>query len=481
MRRGRETLLGVRLIRGDEESLAERSVISGRERIAGIAFVLLVTWLALAPFPYGAVLPDAILILEICGFGIAILALLTRPAAHRFGAGAIPVIAIAAVAAIGLIQLIPMSIDGLRAISPVSAQTYNDANGILRLFGRPPATPRISIAPTDTIATILEALAYCAILVASMILVTTRFRRRVLMAALLSSMVVHLVVAAVSGSADRLHGTFINPDHMAGYLEIGLAFAFGLVWTEVLTGSDRVKRVQDRGERFERRFIPLAWRILVWAVIGAGIVLTRSRGGLLASTIATAILLLMALLSFRRGSMERPQRIRVLGAVAFALGILLVIFTTGQVAILRFLASDPRDINTDTRVEIWRGSVRAFHLFPNSGSGLGTFREAFRRVQTTEIVGLVEQAHNDFLQLLVTGGWAGGALGAIAFGSMLILLLGGWMRQQHREESAFILAGFGALLCLTLHGLVEFNMSIPAIPATLAAMIGSAWSATQTG
>jgi len=441
----------------------------------------LVTWLALAPFPYGAVLPKGTLILEVAAFTIAILASLSRPVTHRFGLGAIPIVAIAMIAVIGLLQLIPMPLERLRSISPVSAQTYADANEILHLFGKPPATPRVSIAPTDTVNTILLALAYCAFLMSSMILVTTRLRRRVLVAALLASTVVHLIVAAAGNPGDRLHGTFINPDHMSGYLEIGLAFAFGVVWTEVLTSSERVKRIHDRGERFERRFIPLAWRMLIWSVIAAGIVLTRSRGGLLAAGTTTAILLLMALFRLRGGSMERPQRLRALGAVVFALGMLLVIFTTGEAAVLRFLASDPRDIGTDTRVEIWRGSMRAFHLFPNSGSGLGTFREAFRRVQTTQIVGLVEQAHNDFLQLLVTAGWAGGVLGAIAFGSMLILLLGGWTRQEHREESAFILAGFGALLCLTLHGLVDFNMSIPAIPATLAAMIGSSWSATQTG
>ena len=187
---------------------------------------------------------------------------------------------------------------------------------------------------------------------ASMILVTTRFRRRVLTAAFLSSMVVHLVVAAMSGPADRLHATFVNPDHMAGYLEIGLAFAFGIVWTEVLTNSDRVRSIRDRAERFERRFIPLAWRILVWAVIGAGIVLTRSRGGLLAATVTTAIMLLVALLR---------QRSRALVAVAFSLGLLLIIFTTGQAAILRFLASDPRDIGTDTAALLGLADGRAEH------------------------------------------------------------------------------------------------------------------------
>jgi hypothetical protein len=41
------------------------------------------------------------------------------------------------------------------------------------------------------------------------------------------------------------------------------------------------------------------------------------------------------------------------------------------------------------------------------------------------------------------------------------------------------LAGVGALLSLTLHGLVEFNLSVPIIPATLACALGVAWSAAM--
>jgi putative inorganic carbon (HCO3(-)) transporter len=438
----------------------------------------LVTWLAAAPFPYGAVLPNGTLILEIFAFTIAVLALLTRPAGQRLGAGVIPAIAIAGIALIGVIQLIPIPIEQLRAISPASAKVYAEANEILRLFGQPPVTSRISIAPTDTANTILLTLAYCAALTAAMILASTRFRRRVLLAALLSTAIVHIIVASLSSeTSDRLHGTFINADHMAGYLEIALAFAFALVWAEVLTSAERGRKVRDRGERVERRALALAWRILLWAIIATGIVMTRSRGGLLAAVASTCVLLLMALIHLRESTQRR--HIPALIAAAFSAGVLFVVLTTGQAAVLRFLASDPRDIGTDTRVEIWRGSLRAWHLFPNSGSGLGSFREAFRRVQPAGVVGLVEQAHNDFLQLLVTGGWAAAALGAFAFGSMFILLFGGWLAQQHREESAFILGGFGALLCLTLHGFVEFNMSIPAIPATLAVMLGAAWSAAR--
>jgi hypothetical protein len=82
-------------------------------------------------------------------------------------------------------------------------------------------------------------------------------------------------------------------------------------------------------------------------------------------------------------------------------------------------------------------------------------------------------------QLLVTGGWIGAALGVVVFLSAAVLLIRAWRAQRHREESGFILGGFGALMMLTLHGIVDFNMSIPTIPATLAVVLGASWAATR--
>jgi O-antigen ligase len=209
----------------------------------------------------------------------------------------------------------------------------------------------------------------------------------------------------------------------------------------------------------------------LWGVIAAGIALTRSRGGMIAAAITSLVLIAFGFARRRRGVL--------LTVSAIVLGVLFVAVTTGETSLIRFLGSDPRDINTDTRVLIWKSSIDAWRLFPHFGSGLGAFKEAFRRVQPKEIEGMVEQAHNDFLQLLVTGGWIGAALGLAAFVSVFVVLSRAWLRQSHREESAFILAALGALFCLTIHGLVEFNMSLPAIPATLAVMLGSAHAAAR--
>ena len=183
-----------------------------------------------------------------------------------------------------------------------------------------------------------------------------------------------------------------------------------------------------------------------------------------------------ALLDALAPDLESLGAMRSLAALV-TLGTAFAIAGAGTVAFLRFLMPDAADLAADYRVLIWRGSVEAFRLFPWLGSGLGTFREAFRRVQPQELNGLVDQAHDEYLQLLVTGGAIGAALGLVALVLGLRALLRAFFAQKHREERAWGLAGIGALVALLLHGIAEFNFSIPAIPATLAACLGGAWAA----
>jgi O-antigen ligase len=438
--------------------------------------VLLAAFVALVPFPYGAVTPGGTFALTGSAFVIGALAFLTRPAARRIGAAIVPVTVLAAIALAGLVQIVPMSMPRLQRIAPVSAMAYADANQILALFHRRPLTTRISIAPSDTESTILLTLAYAVLFCSGAILFSTRTRRRVALTIFFTSTVIHILTStATTPAMERLHGTFINPNHFAGYLQIALAVAFGLIWREILHNQQRGEGAGDLADRVEKRLIPLVLSVLLWAVIAAGIALTRSRGAILAASLTTVAMIAVAPLHRRRigSSLAAATIVLILG------GILFVASTTGEASLLRFLSSDPHEIGSDARTEIWSASLRAFRQSPLLGSGLGTFREAFRRVQPQSVTGLVEQAHNDFLQMLVTGGWIGAALVTIAFASMFALLFRAWLRQVHREEVAFSLGGIGALLALVLHGLVEFNMSIPAIPATLAVILGLAWAAAR--
>jgi O-antigen ligase len=468
----------MQVVRGSESlpNVPGRSTAS--RIVESVAFILLLLCVAVATLPTGAVFPGGQFLIELFAFLAAALAFAVRPTDVRMGAASIPLLSLVLIAAIGSFQLLPMSVSTLRVASPLSVRIYDESNDVLRLFGQTTVRPRITIAAADTAGSIVLILAYVALFSAAIILARTRLRRRILVAVLLFAATLHVAIAAIVGNrADRLHGAFVNPNHLAGYLQIALAFAFGVIWTEVLTGADRAEGLSDRAERLEKRALPFVWRILLWGVLATGMALTRSRGGMLAAAIATSVMLLIGILG-PRISVRRP-RVAAWAAGAVVLGVVFTFFIVGEAPLLRFLSSDPRDIGSDTRVEIWRASIDAWRLFPNFGSGLGTFREAFRRVQPSSVVGLVEQAHNDFLQLLVTAGWLGAVLGVLAFGSIMAALLTGWLQQRHREENAFVLAAFGALLALTIHGVFEFNMSIPAIPATLAVMLGAGWAAVQ--
>lgn len=451
---------------------------AGGVRAAGLVLLLV---LVAFPVPFGGIQPRGSAAIELLAFLCGAAAFATaRPEDAPLGAAWIPAGLVLGIAALGAFQLLPLPAPLLPALSPVSARIHAQAVAALTAAGAqglPQA--RISIAPTETVATLLLVLAYVAIFLASVRLLAHRAARRSLLSVLAVSTLAQVIWASLANaSEDRIHGSFVNPNHFAGWLEIVLALSFGILWTEVLKGRDRTAGAKDRAEEIERRLVPLGLRILLWGAVAAGIGLTRSRGGVLAAGTTALVLLALALLARSGSGLSSTRRVIVLGVLS---GALFAAAAAGEGAILRFLAADPRDIGTDFRLSLWRTSVRAFRDFPVLGSGLGTFREAFVRVQPRELPGLVEQAHADGLQILVTGGVVGAALAVAAFASLFVLLLRAWRLQRRREESALILAAFGALLSLTLHGLVDFSLSVPVIPATLACVLGAAFAAAADG
>lgn len=449
-----------------------------RERpLDSVSFFLLLAFIASAPFPWGSVLPAGLLKLELFAFVILALTLASSATLARLGAIRLPVMLLTAVASLGVLQLIPMSSRVLGWFSPASLAVFDETNRVRRVFGEADVVARISIAPAETFGMTLFTLALVALFISSAVLLDSRRRRRTFLAVFLGSAVAQTLFATATFGArttGRVGGPFVNPNHFAGWLEIAFACALAVLWREALVNRDRETGATDRGDRIERRLLPLALSALLVGTLGTGIGLTRSRGGIAAAVLMTLVVVALGM-THRR--VRRRTRVVSLGIVMIVLAFLFIAITAKQEPILRYLESDPREIGADTRVLLWRTSLEAWREFPVFGSGLGTFREAYRGVQPREIGQLVEQAHSDPLQLLVTGGIVGFALGIAAFISCLTILVRSYRLQEHREESAWVLGGIGALVVLAIHGLVEFNFSIPAIPATLACIVGFATAA----
>lgn len=463
--------------------------IRAQSRLETAALAVFLVYVAIAPLSYGAITQEGELTLELFAFTTIALLFLDDPKIARLRGMRPTLGALLGIAVLGLVQWMPLPPFLLRILSPVSAQVFADAAHTLAMFGRPAPLPRISIAPTETLQSVLLVLAYVALFAAGALLLRSRSRRRLFVAVLLGSAVVHIIVATIARAmpaepgdepvtSGRLHGAFVNPNHFAGYLEIALCIGFGVLWREVLHYRESLGRPsRAAAQRFESTFMRMTVRVLLWFVLAGGIALTESRGGILAAAIVT--LLLLALAPAHPRVKARRWSFAAAGAGVIAAAIGLTALAVRQQPMLRFLSSDPRDPASDLRFTLWQLSFDAWKHFPLFGSGLGTFREAFRRVQPRDLHYLVEFAHSDPLQLLVTGGLAGLALAAVAVFAFLAAILRRWHAEQRREESAFLLATFGAIAALLIHGLMEFNFSIPAIPATLACVAGFGWAATH--
>ncbi|HWZ85554.1 MAG TPA: hypothetical protein VN032_05085 [Thermoanaerobaculia bacterium] len=371
---------------------------------------------------------------------------------------------------LGVVQLLPLPEGVMHQIASVNLQIYHETAKILSLFGFSPIpSPKISIAPWETVSALTGWLASVALFLAAGSVARTRARRRVVGWSILVSAGLQLLhLAAVrAGLADGLSPVGLDAA-VATHLGIALCVAFGVFWTEVLTNTERGFDSSDAAERFERRFTPVALRSILWLAFAVGLVFLRESSVTLSAMVATAALLGLALTRQRQDIARRQA-----GSTAAVLAFALLLASRAGAA-----ANDPGAALAASE-RLWKASIAAWQQFPVFGSGLGTFREAFRRVQPRDLPGLVDQAPSGAIDLLVTGGGVGLTLGTIAVASLLVLFLRAWRAQKHREESATTLAALGALLFWTLVWLIDPGAT-PLIPSLLLApVLGAGWAASQ--
>ena len=191
-------------------------------------------------------------------------------------------------------------------------------------------------------------------------------------------------------------------------------------------------------------------------LMAVAIVLTGSRGGVIAY-LATFSFCVAAHL--RSGG--RTKLPLVLGAGVFALFIVfLVVFLGGADALLRStgLQNAAEDISTG-RTHFWSVAWQIFTSNPIVGAGMEAFGVAFTRFDTRNGMYRVEQAHNDYLQMLADGGVIGFAI-VLAFIVLLVkkgaaALKGGSAGEYQRVTRIGAFAGCVGVL---VHSFVDFPL-----------------------
>jgi O-antigen ligase len=263
-----------------------------------------------------------------------------------------------------------------------------------------------------------------------------------------------------SGAPDasrRLTGTFHGPNPNAALAGLMAVVAWRRLWLDLPALF---------GDRSRTRAAVL--RVALPAILAAlsltALVMSGSRGGVIASLVGLACCGLATLRSDRIARNWKPAALMGLLLAAFGLSAL---FGAGAVADRMLDASS----GVADRQGILALYLERLPLLPWSGFGLGTFRHFNNIISSAadaERLWTFGAMHNVYLQWIFEGGYVGAGLmfGVVAALLWNIVSMGG------RGPNVWSAAAFGASALILTHGAIDFDLQVPAVAALWALLLG---------
>lgn len=207
---------------------------------------------------------------------------------------------------------------------------------------------------------------------------------------------------------------------------------------------------------------PVGLPLIVAAVCGLALMLTRSRAGVVASGLGLVVLF-GAVAVTRRWSWQRVAR----RGGSLALLAILVMPTLGMGVAERLSRTDIAD---NDRTPVHEAIVRAIADQPWRGQGLGGFEAAFAPYRPPALPQRWDRAHSVYLETTFELGLpASLALGGAVAGVGAVCLTGVVRRRRRGDYPAL---GVAALALAAGHGLWDFAPQLPANALWLAVLLG---------
>ncbi len=264
----------------------------------------------------------------------------------------------------------------------------------------------------------------------------------------------------------QLTGTFPERNVFASYAGMSLIAATSLLFrpkvrADDLTAEPRVVVRIMLEYLFTRSMVGIA---AAGGLFGA-VLLTHSRAGLAASMVGVAVFLI----TVTRSRQSRKAMLAAVAAVCLAAAALLA---AGGGKTAERMASVPDA--AAHRGEMYRLTARAIAEAPLTGTGYGTFANAFPRHASEALVRPFSHGHNIYLENALELGVPAAAALVAAVGWIGLLCL---VRTRGRgRESFFPGLGVAVVVLIALHSLVDSTLRAPAVAITLAALLGIAAS-----
>jgi len=261
-------------------------------------------------------------------------------------------------------------------------------------------------------------------------------------------------------------GTFVNRNHLAGYLEMALACGIGLLLAMRSRRSMTLRNIIEllMGTKAKIR--------LSLVIMVIGLVLTHSRMG---NAAFFSSLVVVGGLFILTNKQNRTRNSLILVSI-----LLVDVLVISQFFGLEQLKD--RIVNTQISDQVVSGEVvRKGNVDRDDvvmstipmikerlfvGHGAGSFETSYQQYAGADIRGHFDHAHNDYVQFLVE-------FGAIGFVPLMLFVVFSfwqglqalWMRQSWYRSGVGFAASMG-ILSIMIHSFTDFNLQIPANAAT---------------
>lgn len=384
-----------------------------------------------------------------------------RPAIQRVGPWVVAGLALA----LPILHLIPLPASvwqGLPGREPVVAA--------LELIGRPDAAIPLSIAPARTVASLL---AMAAALAVMLMAAHSTVDRRAFYIPITLMALVSVVVGAgqlaggdlgalrfYGGQVNALLGFQANRNAEADILLIGMLAAAAVI-------------APRRSEDGRYRWSLLLGFLAVTVVLMMGVVLTKSRAGIM--ILPLALVFQLAILRPRLAQWPKGATGIALGLGGAAVAALAAVLAVTN-PVLRGVAKR-FSFGNDFRPELWTDTRYAIDTFWPIGSGIGTFTPAFLAAERLEVVdpSYPNRAHNDYLEFTLEAG----VLGWVLFAAVTILIVYALftkLRTGMAGERATALFASGTLAVIAAHSLVDYPLRSMSLAGLGGIAVGLAFS-----
>jgi O-antigen ligase len=246
--------------------------------------------------------------------------------------------------------------------------------------------------------------------------------------------------------------SFVNRHHFASFMVMTLGLTLA-----ILVG---------KATKEDKRLL----LIIAIILMGISVILTSSRGGLL-SLLGVIVFVLIVNLSNRKNETgdttdektNSKRKLTYLGggfALVFAF-FAVVLMLGGDQAVLRGVGITSQEDFTSGRTQFWSVAWEIFKNHPIIGAGLDAFATAYPQYDTWNGNFRIEQAHNDYLQILTDAG----ILGFICISAFIYLLFKQGLQIIKTERDAFrqslALGGLAGCLGVLIHSFFDFPLRTP--------------------